>query len=67
MDWICRKGKIEDLNRDFDYEFWQKQTPTQRFNAALEMIAEYHINILGEDEDKLRLQRSLVELKPIPS
>jgi hypothetical protein len=26
-----RKGKIEDLDRSFDLEFWQAQTDTARF------------------------------------
>lgn len=58
MDWTVRKGKIEELDRSFDYEYWQSKSPTARFAAAWELVLEYHVGILGEDEDKLRLQRS---------
>jgi hypothetical protein len=65
--WFSKKGKIQDLDRSFDYEFWQTCSATARFAEAWQMALFYHVNIKGEDEDQLRLQRSLVELKPIPS
>lgn len=63
MIWKSRKGQIEDLNRDFDYEFWLERTPLERVAAAWQMVLDYHIGILGEDEDQLRLQRSLVSIQ----
>lgn len=54
------------MDRSFDYEFWQKQTPIKRLEAAWQMVVDYHVGILGEDETKLRLQRSLVALKRQP-
>ena len=63
MEWKSKKGKIEELNRDFDYAFWQSVSPIERLEAAWAMVVDYHVNILGENENKLRLQRSLVALK----
>ena len=63
MEWKVRKGKIEDLNRDFDYDYWQNQSPLARLEAAWELVRNYHIDILGENEDQLRLQRSFVAIK----
>lgn len=63
MDWIAKKGKIEDLDRSFDYEYWQSQSVTARLEAAWQMVKDYHIGILGDDENKLRLQRSLISVK----
>ena len=63
MDWFVKKGKISELNRDFDLNFWQAQSPGSRFQAAWGLVVDYHIGILGESEDKLRLQRSIVSVK----
>ena len=63
MDWTVRKGKLSELDRSFDYEFWQAQTPTQRFAAAWQLVRDYHIGVLEQDEDQLRLQRSIVSVK----
>ena len=62
-EWIAKKGKIDDLDRSFDYKFWQSKTATERLAAAWQMVIDYHLGILGEDESKLRLQRYLVVLK----
>ena len=35
---IERRGKLEDLDRSFDLQFWQTQTPQARFSAAWELI-----------------------------
>lgn len=63
VKWVCRKGTLDELDREFDYEFWQSQSPTARLEAYWQMVVDYHLGILGEDEDKLRLDRSLVVLK----
>ena len=31
-------GKLEDLDRSFDIQYWQAQTPADRFKAAWEMV-----------------------------
>jgi len=53
-----RKGKISDLDRSFDLDFWQAQPPEARFNAAWELIVHY-AKVKGLDVCQLRLQRSL--------
>lgn len=63
MEWTCRKGKLEELDSEFDYEFWRRQSPTARFATDWELVLNYHINILGEHADQLRLQRSLVVVR----
>jgi hypothetical protein len=35
---IERRGKLEDLDRSFDIEFWQSLTPQVRFEAMGELI-----------------------------
>lgn len=53
-----RKGKIEDLDRSFDLDFWQSQTPQVRFAAAWELIV-HAWRVKGNDVRQLRLQRSV--------
>ena len=53
-----RRGKISELDRSFDLEFWQAQTPEVRFDATWELIVHY-AKVKGLDVRQLRLQRSL--------
>jgi hypothetical protein len=53
-----RRGKISDLDKTFDLQFWQAQTSQARFDAAWEMIV-YAWRIKGNDVRQLRLQRSV--------
>jgi hypothetical protein len=55
---IERRGKIEELDRSFDLEFWQSQTPQARFEAAWELI-EHAWRVKGNHVRELRLQRSV--------
>ncbi len=52
-----RKGKLEDLDRSFDLQFWQAQTDTARFAAAWELVITAY-KMKGKDARQLRLQRS---------
>ncbi len=53
-----RHGRIQDLDRSFDLEFWQAQSPQARFDASWEMIL--HVcKVKGWDVRQLRLQRSV--------
>ncbi len=55
---VERRGRIEELDRSFDLEFWQAQEPQARFAAAWELIV--HANaVKGNDVRQLRLQRSV--------
>jgi hypothetical protein len=53
-----RKGKISDLDRSFDLDFWQAQPAEARFDAAWELILHAWL-VKGNDVRKLRLQRSV--------
>ena len=53
-----RRGKIADLDRTFDLQFWQAQTSQARFDAAWEMIV-YAWRMKGNDVRQLTLDRSV--------
>lgn len=55
---IERTGKIEELDRSFDLEFWQAQPPSVRFAAAWSLIV-HAAKVQGIDVRQLRLQRSV--------
>jgi hypothetical protein len=57
-DFVERKGKLEELDRSFDLEFWQSQLPQARFEAAWELIQHAWV-VKGNDVRQLRLQRSV--------
>ena len=52
-----RRGKITDLDRSFDLQFWQAQTAQARFDATWELIL-HAWSVKGNDVRQLRLQRS---------
>jgi hypothetical protein len=60
-----RKGKLEDLDRSFDLQFWQAQTDTARFAAAWELIITAY-KMKGKDVRQLRLQRSVESFQRLP-
>ena len=53
-----RKGKLEDLDRSFDLQFWQAQSDAARFAAAWDLVVTAH-RLQGKDPSELRLQRSV--------
>ena len=55
---VEHRGRIEDLDRSFDLEFWQAQTSQARFDAAWELVL-HACKVKGIDVHKLRLQRSV--------
>ena len=55
---IERRGKIEDLDRSFDIEFWQAQNSSERFSAAWELVILAH-KIKGKNVSELGLQRHI--------
>ena len=57
-DFMERRGKLTDLDRSFDLEFWQKQSPSARFEAAWELIL-HAWQVKGNDVRQLRLHRSV--------
>ncbi len=62
IHFVERRGKLEDLDRSFDLQFWQSQTPTARFDAAWELIV-HAMKVKGQDVRKLRLQRSVANFQ----
>ena len=61
---MTRYGKIEEMDRSFDVEFWQAQDATARLNAGLELVEFYHM--LKGKKDALRLQRTVASFQPLP-
>jgi len=57
-DILERRGKISELDRTFDLQFWQKQSPSARFDAAWELIL-HAWRVKGNDVRQLRLHRSI--------
>ena len=55
---MMRRGRIQDLDRSFDLQFWQKQEPKARFEAAWELIL-HAWRVKGGDVRQLRIQRSV--------
>lgn len=51
-------GKLTDLDRSFDLEFWQAQSPQARFDATWDLIVHY-AKTRGIDVRQLRLDRSV--------
>lgn len=55
---VERKGRIKDLNRAFDIEYWQRLGPEAIFDESWRMVL--HAHGIGEAEnDRFRLQRSI--------
>ena len=61
-----RYGRIEDMDRSFDLDFWQKLGTEAIFKAAWELAKDYHRK-QGMTEDEFRFQRSFSDFKRMPS
>jgi hypothetical protein len=59
---VERKGRLEELDRSFDLQFWQAQTAEARFAATWELIV-HASRVKGIDVRQLRLQRSVETYK----
>ena len=60
-----RKGRIEDLDRSFDLQFWQTQSDAAKFAAAWELVITAY-QIKGKDLNELRFQRSIEHFQRLP-
>lgn len=60
---MMRFGRLEELDRSFDLEFWQSQDPTARFKAVEELV-NYYLKRQGRENER-RLQRSVGSLQRI--
>jgi hypothetical protein len=65
-DFSEKHGKLAELDRSFDLNFWQAQPAPARFAAAWELIAHAY-RIKGGDVRQLRLQRSVEAFQRQPS
>ena len=55
---VERKGRVKDLDRSFDIEFWQRLGPEAIFDEAWRMVL--HAHGIGEAEtERFRLQRTI--------
>jgi hypothetical protein len=61
-DFMERKGKLQDLDKSFDLQFWQAQPAQARFDALWEMIVHY-MKVKERDVRQLRLQRSVTNFQ----
>ncbi len=62
---FIRRGKIQEMDRSFDLEFWQAQPPKSRFDAVWELIV-FAAKVKGTDVRQLRLQRSVENFQRQP-
>ncbi len=60
---VERRGKLAELDRSFEVEFWQNQPAQARFDAAWELIV-HASRVKGLDVRQLRLQRSVESFQP---
>jgi hypothetical protein len=58
-----RFGRIDELDRSFDIEYWQRQGDAAIFRAAWDLV-EFYWRDQGMDPDELRLQKSVEAFQP---
>jgi hypothetical protein len=63
---MARLSRLEDCDRSFDIEFWQRQGDAAIFAAAWEMVVFAH-KFKGIDVSELTFQRTLKKIQRTPS
>jgi hypothetical protein len=58
---MMRFGRIEEMDRSFDLEFWQQQDASARFRAV-EELKNYYLKRHGRENER-RLQRTVGSLQ----
>jgi hypothetical protein len=53
-----RYGRLADMDRSYDIEYWQRQGPAAIFEAAWRMVVDAHNRRTG-GADELRLRRTV--------
>ncbi len=53
-----KRGRLEDLDRSFDIQYWQSRPAQERFDSTWELIL-HAWKVQGGDVRQLRLQRSV--------
>ena len=64
-NWTEKYGKISEMDRSFDLEFWQAQTDEARFEAGWELVVDAYI-IKGKDLSELQFQRTIENFGQLP-
>lgn len=59
---IERYGRLPDLDRSFDIEYWQRLGPAAIFEAAWQMVVDAHEERPG-GSDELRLRRTVEQFQ----
>jgi hypothetical protein len=59
---MMRFGRVEEMNRSFDIEYWQRQGDAAIYRAAWELVEAYWRD-RGMNPDELRLQRSVATIQ----
>ncbi len=59
-----RWGKIEDMDRSFDIQYWQSQEASARLAAVWELAVTAYA-IKGQDINALRLARHIENFQPL--
>ena len=59
-----RWGKLEEMDRSFDIQFWQAQEPAARLAAVWELAVTAYA-IKGQDVHALRLARHIESFQPL--
>ena len=62
LDWMTRKVATDGDDGSFEREFWARQSPQQRFEAAWQCVLDWAA-MKGVTERELRLQRSIVRVQ----
>ncbi len=60
---MAKLGRIDEMNRDFDLEFWQRQSPAARMAAVWDMTV-FHHKLKRRNPNELRLDRTVGHLCP---
>jgi hypothetical protein len=58
-------GRLKDLDRSFDLDFWQAQPESARFAAAWDLVV-VAAQAKGHDVGQLRLQRAVESFQRQP-
>ena len=58
-------SRLQDMDRSFDIEYWQRQDSNARFSAAWELVV-FANERKGQDESELGLQKDVeyIERRP---
>jgi len=59
---MMRKGRMSEMDRSFDVEFWQRLGSRAIFDAAWELVEDAW-KLKGRDPNELRLQRTVVRIQ----